>query len=284
MLDLLPGTDLTAVRAALVEARRTITEVHNGAGTADRFNLYNIWAANALDALRYLLSPVDIDRLVTTRLYWSLFGKTPIEIGPALDGLVSKELRARDYALMAEIGLLDANWADWHKGLGVAVVPDTSVFVELGGTFPDREWHKMLDIRPHVPVFLVVTMAAVAELDGKKLSRDSSGHGKHVTAGVRAALHRIEELFPTNDSRRDFTHHEVITSTVTTVLLTDSITHVPLTSADAEMISRGVSILPYAGRCVLVSYDLNQTFRARTAGLEAHRLLYGFEEAEPAIS
>jgi hypothetical protein len=274
MLELLPGTNLANVRGALVEARRSLTEARNGFGIADRYNSYNTWAANAVNQLRYQLAPADVDRLITTRLYWSLLGKSPVDVGPALVPLVDNELQARDTALLAEIGLFDAEVAGWGNGQAVAVVPDTTVLIEMGGTFADREWHTLLDLRPHESVLLVVTMAAVAELDAKKLSRDQTSQGQQVRTGVRAALKRIEELFPDNDWRTRIDHSGTITSTVTTVLLTDTLAHEPLPSADAEMISRGLSILPYAGRCIFVTYDLNQAFRARTAGLEAKRLKY----------
>ena len=45
------------------------------------------------------------------------------------------------------------------------------------------------------------------------------------------------------------------------------------------MIRRGLDLLPFAGRAMLVTYDLNQAFRARSAGLESVRLRYEYETA-----
>lgn len=281
MLQLQPGVTLSNVHDALVEASRATTQAIGAQSSIDVFNEYGTWAANQIAALRHLIAPAELDRLVMTRRYWALLGASPVDFGPSLRRNVEDELNARKEAFDREAKNFAEDMQSWGNTYTLAVVPDTSVFVEYGYDFPAVNWHEILRERPHLPIYLVVTMAAVVELDGKKLSRDSSAHGKKVLGGVRGALRRIEQLFPTTDSRPTFTHKEIITSTVTTALLTDGLAHVPLVSADAEMIQRGLDLLPYSGRSMLVTYDVNQAFRARSAGLEATKLKYDYEK-EPA--
>ena len=277
MLKLLPGVALTTVRAALVEARRATTEVLNGGNPSETFNRWHSWAANQRLQLRGLISEYDLDRLITSRLYWSLFGSNSNYIeGPTLTTTVQNEVTARQEALDIELRTFDSDSLSWGNGNALAIVPDTSVFIAMGGEFADAEWHHLLDERPSVKVLVVVTMAALVELDGKKLSRDQTDHGVLVRTQVRAALKRIEEIFYANSARHSYEESGGFRNT-TIALLTDDLSHVPLETADAEMVRRGLDLLPYAGRSKLVSYDLNQTFRARAAGLESSRLKYDYE-------
>lgn len=279
MLEVMPGTLLDHVRSLLAEARRAITAPLNAMTPQDAFNGYLEWASTQVRALRGVISAAELDRLITTRLYWSMFARSPVDFGPALRSTVDGELHARQAALDVALRVFDADVATWGGGRALAVVPDTSVFIEHGAGFPDLGWHEMLQERSNVPIRLVVTMAAVRELDAKKLSRDQAAAGQQVRSQVRAALRRIEELFPRNDQQSRF---DTGLSRVTTTLLTDDLGHDPLSDADGEMIRRGLDVRPYAGRGMLVTYDLAQTFRARAAGLDAHRLRYGYEDATPA--
>lgn len=278
MLKLLPGVALAAVSAALSEAKRATTDALNGQNPSEMFNLWMLWVAHQRIALRGLLSDDDLDRLITSRLYWSLFGSNSNYIEPrTLSTTVQNELLARQAALDAGLRSFESDALSWGNGKSLVLVPDTSVFVALGGSFADVKWHHLLDERPSVKIHVVVTMAAVAELDGKKLSRDKTEHGEQVRAHVRSALKRIEELFYTNDARHFYETKDGFQPT-TISLLTDELGHKPLESADAEMIRRGLDLLPYAGRAMLISYDLNQTFAARAAGLQSARLKYDYED------
>jgi PIN domain len=278
MLSLRPDAPLTSVHAALVEARRATTEVQNAPNVGEGFVRWQLWATDQVRMLRGLIYEDDLNRLITTRLYWSLFGSNSNYLdNRALHATVQNEMVERQTALDAEIKAFDSDLANWGNGSALVVVPDTSVFIAMGGSFADADWHRLLVERPSVKIHVVVTMAAVVELDGKKLSRDNTAHGQQVRIGVRAALKRIEELFYRNSARFAYTTASGF-HTNTVSLLTDDLAHVPLESADAEMIRRGLDLLPYAGRAKLVSYDLNQTFRARAAGLESTRIRYDYED------
>lgn len=279
MLELVPGIALADARTRLSEALRMLTDARGGFTAQDRFNGYLEWVATQTRLCRGVFSPADLDRLITTGLYWSLLGSSPVDLGSAISPTLDGELEARAVALEHELREFDSIAARWGAGRALAVVPDTSVFVEHGAAFPELPWHEILDQRSNVPIHIAVTMAVVRELDGKKLSRDQSPDGQQVRSQVRAALRRIEELFPWNDHQARF--DENLNRTYTT-LLTDDLGHFPLPDADGEMIRRGLSVLPYAGRAMLVTYDLAQTFRARAAGLAAHRLRYSYEDPQTA--
>lgn len=249
----------------------------NGSDPSDMFNRWLSWAATQRVLLRGLISEDDIDRLITSRLYWSLFGSNSNYIdGRTLSTTVQNEVLTRQAALDGELRTFDSDSRTWGRGDALAIVPDTSVFVAMGAGFADAEWHNLLGERPSVRLYVVVTMAAVVELDGKKLSRDKTDHGELVRTQVRAALKRIEEMFYSNSARHAYEERGGFQQT-TIALLTDDLGHVPLETPDAEMVRRGLDILPYAGRSKLISYDLNQTFRARAAGLESSRLKYDYE-------
>jgi hypothetical protein len=281
MLELVPGTSLDHVRSLLVEASRATTQPLNASGPQEAFNDYFLWAANQVRALRGVISPADLDRLVTTRRYWSMLGRSFIDFGPALRFDIEEELLGRRAGFDRELERFDAHRAVWRNGQALALVPDTSVFIEFGYDFPTQPWHTLLGERSNVRILLVITMAAVHELDAKKLSRDNTSHGVSVRNGVHGALRRIEELFPWNTSQTDFHSEEMeIGNHVVTVLLSDDLDHVPLPDADGEMIRQGIKVRPYSGRASLVTYDLAQMFRAREAGLESKRLRYDYEPAE----
>jgi hypothetical protein len=273
MLELAPGTHVQ-VRAALVEAARATNDVIGAMTATDIVNAYFLWAANQVRALRHAISHADLDRLITTHRYWAMYGGSGMDLGAAGSTTIQDEMLARMAALEGEIVALDRDLATWGNGRALAVIPDTSVFVEHGGAFPELPWHEMLNQRSNVPIHVVVTMAVVRELDGKKLSRDNSSQGVSVRNGVQAALRRIEELFPWNEQQQRFDED---LRRVDTTLLTDDLGHIPLPDPDGEMIRRGLAVMPYSGSATLVTYDLSQTFRARAAGLGAHRLRYGYE-------
>lgn len=282
MLELVPGCSLEYVRDALREASRATDQALGGTYAQDRFNDYLMWTANQVARLRVAISATDLDRLITTPRYKSLFGRSFIDIGPAASEIVQDELMSRRDALDAELASFEQDMGKWGNGRAVAVVPDTSVFLEHGDEFATLPWHPLVNERSNVMILLVVTMQVVRELDRRKLNPDNSARGKLLRSRARAALREIERLFPWNDAQEDHTsnHDEAIKSHVFTTLLTDDLQHVPLADPDAEIISRAVAVKPYAGDATLVSYDLAQTFRARAADLESVRLTYGWEDSE----
>jgi hypothetical protein len=284
----MPGTRVQ-VRAALLEAARATSDVRGSQTNLDLFNAYFLWAANQVRALRGMISSSDLDRLVTTRRYWAMYGRNVADFGSSVRTTIEDEMFAREEALREEVQVFDRNDSKWGHGEALIVVPDTTVFVHHGYDFPEVEWHDVLGQRSNVEILLTVTMAAVRELDAKKLSRDNSAQGQAVRKGVHGALRRIEELFAWNDAKTPFItppkHPGGREADVVTALLIDDLDHIPAADADGEMIGRGLALLPYSGRAMLVTFDLNQTFRARAAGLEAFRLRYDYEtQVEPGTS
>jgi rRNA-processing protein FCF1 len=273
----LPGIEPKNLLEDLRSVHREVSNLRGGGSREayERLLDYLNWATNAVERLGYQISSADLDRLVLTRRYeqllagvGSLAGTDTVRL---VNLLVSLEQNERIKALEAAITALKDQIDRWSRP-GVFVVADTSVYLNEPEKLED--W----DLASHLPIWedpihLLVPMVVVDELDTLKLSKD-----RKIRWRARHSLSVLDTLFQnvTSQARlraEDFSALANRTGgiprgEVTAEVLFDPPGHVRLPINDDEMVDRTVAVKALAGRQVTVlTYDTNQSMRARAAGL-----------------
>lgn len=148
-------TPLHGVHDLLRVLREESTEAGNdlSGSPIEPYNSYLAWTTRAVNRLRPYLDRAELDRLVTTRDYWSLRRTDPVQLGQQLAPLVLAEREhARDALVAAETALPRAVEV-WGRA-GQIVVPDTNVYLQHDQPIERVDWHSLLQVRPHVDVLV----------------------------------------------------------------------------------------------------------------------------------
>jgi rRNA-processing protein FCF1 len=268
-------TDLRAGRTGqeTVEAirfvRNALVNARGRGGTQDQQMMaYVDWATTQAEYLQSYVSRRDIERLVLTRDFYSLFDNSTGS-SPRGFPLLSGEIRSRLDDLDAVTDTLERQVKRWETANDLVVL-DTNVYVHA------PESYNMIDLAPYVGAeswHLLIPLVVIDELDRLKRSSGTSDGGDKVRSRARQALRLIEGGVATGD-----VIYPQDASTVEVVMDPDR--HVRLPSADDEIIDRAITIQKVAGRVVhLVTSDTGMLFRARAAGLSAHRIETGNQSA-----
>jgi hypothetical protein len=200
----LPGVGPQAARDALAAAHLACGNVRTagGAGT-DRVNAYRQWSVNTASALRYVLRPGDVDRLVLTPRHWALHALDPAaHLGAA--GLVQLELDTAQDALADAVAGLDRLLARRSAHRGALVVADTNVYLHHPHPFERIDWSGLLPGLDHTGVHLLVPLVVVDELDRQKQGRSDRRvvRDKEETVRTRAriTIRTLEDLLADPDA------------------------------------------------------------------------------------
>lgn len=270
---------------------------------------YLTWVTEAVRVLSSQISTTDINRLVLTRRYELLLsmiagvspqtdstvlgyrslGALPVMATrpsphPVVNDLLSTELQERVAIFDEAVKALGQQIERWSRP-GVFIGMDTGVYINHPEKLENIDFAKLIDVRGD-DIHILVPMLVVEELDGLK---------QHGTAGWRAAyslavLDKVlpEPTVPARLRVADLTALEsggIPRGEISVELLFDTPGHVRLPINDDEIIKRLLTAQSLAGRPItLVTYDTNQAFRARAAGLHAIRLKMPIEskpEPEP---
>jgi hypothetical protein len=229
------------------------------------------------------ITRADLDRLVLTPGYerlLSVAGRlTSFEVGTqrVLNGMVSLELQQRVAAFEAAYKELDEQIHRWSQ-LGAFLVADTTVFIEHEKKLEELDLAAIADAEDDLaPVHLLVPIVVVDELTGLKDKADKpykrwrAGYTLAVfdrifTKGRGPAV--LQAAAPTADGSQTPQRVEV-----TAEIVFDPPGHVRLPINDDELVDRTLAIQALAGRTVtLVTFDTNQSTRARAAGLTVKKL------------
>jgi predicted ribonuclease YlaK len=144
---------------------------------------------------------------------------------------------------------------------------------------------KLIDVRGD-DIHILVPMVIVEELDGLKQRGDN--HARWRAGRTLAVLERVlpqpaapGQLRVANSSQPE--SDGIPRGEVSVELVFDAPGHVRLPVNDDEIIDRLLTAQPLADRPItLITYDTNQAFKARAAGLRAIRLKMPIEsEPEP---
>lgn len=277
-----------AVQALANAAREAGNVLGTGGLAIDIFNGYLAWAAAQERLLAAAFPEREVERLLTTRRYWTIQNMDPIAYGSSLSSFIALELNARVAALDAERLALEREIAVWNvpgtfSAFGEhlhAVVVDTNVLMHHRGELLGLDWPTISDTHPTQSIAITVPAVVVAELDDLKHS-----NGKMTIGGVAhdrrwlatLALGWLDRTF-TGVDRRALLRPAAMgdsgpVAQLYAVLLTEPLGHIPLAKADSEIVENAMRLTALAKSVTLASYDSHMIFTARHLGLSAHKLV-----------
>lgn len=220
------------------------------------------------EQLALQLRAEEVERLVLTRTHWAirqLVSGRPPGLIPTIDlELVACKIRLKDSADAIKLEISRWPAADF------VIVPDTNVLVHVtNGDVSTVDWHSLLDIAPNEDLVVVMLMAVIDELDRHKRSTKAD-----VRQAARRALKQIDSLFPNSTDPVSVQPARYAEGgEVTVMLMTDNLGHVPLGTPDGEIIDRALDLeARTSGRVLLLTGDTGAAIRARTAGLQCHKI------------
>lgn len=287
MLSIRPGVTAQHVLTVLEEAVRAAADVAGHSSYAiDLFTAYLVWANEQARLLGAVVGPGELDRLITSRRYWTIQGLDPAAYGMALGNFVRLEIDERRRALETaakDISYELSVWDGSSPGEGGkpvhAVVLDTNVLMHHHDELKTLDWHGRLELRTDVSVGLAVPLVVVNELDKNKLSgRPMQIRGKNVEVRslARQALKTLDTLFENGLERvpvgtTDPGGHGVA-ARIWASLLLDDYDREPLSRPDAEIIDRALALTAFVPRVTVMTYDRGLFFEARRNKIHAHLL------------
>lgn len=274
MMTVWPAPGVTASRLAEVlrHVHSSASNAFNGpASVQDVPEQYLRWVVEQEPMLRSVLTPQDVARLLLTDRYWATQAN-PAYSAPVVLA-VRQEVQARERDLdeaMQSALKLAARWES-NDGHTFIVVADTNVYLHHPDSIEHLDWRALIGISnlTLADVRVVLPLVVVDELDDLKRT--------DLRSRARQTLKIIYEWFGSDVTRRRVVSRRAAdTGQATAELLLDPDGHVRLARADDELIDRAARLQSLSGRTIhFVSYDTGAVFRAKAAGLAAHRLHHG---------
>ncbi|MGK2881963.1 MAG: PIN domain-containing protein [Mycobacterium sp.] len=271
LLTPLPGgrdnllSHLDFIRRALSNARTSHTKV------MAKHKAYLDAVGEGARLLRGQVRPTDIDELLHTRRYWALVEMTLSENPPStvVSDLLDLEIDDRLRELDAAIDSTRDAFGRWPTTAGHLVLPDTSFYLRNPRVLKNIDFPDIL--KTQNTITLLFPLVVIEELDRAK-RRNDAGRKKaqvalavleaHATAGLSG---KWKDAPPSSPAGRGDIWFDV---------LLDPPSHLPLGNPDAEIIDRALTVEILSGRDVtFLTYDTNQAFRARGAGIKDVRKL-----------
>lgn len=290
MLSLKISANASDVASAL---RNASHEAANVAGsTTASLNAYRQWANTQSLLINQYLADDEIPRVISTPRYWSLHGSDVTGFfEAALDQYIRQELRERIEFLDREAAALDAEVARWNpfERMGgrqyplTAMVLDTNVMLTHHADLAGVSWSSFFPGLPDTyPLGLALPVEVIRELDRAKMANNNTlnrGTKEELRKDARSALRLVERIEDPSQATvlREWDYGSQSTPAVALLLIADRIPGQPLSDPDSEIVDRAASLLPFANGVYFVSYDAAIVFRARLAGLRAHKLTYGWD-------
>jgi len=233
---------------------------------ADKVSVYLEWVQGSVRLLRNVLRTEDLDRLILSRRYWAIQSSA----APWLAAVVDTELDDRRVALDDAMAFVSAQEDRWNNRAGRIVVADTTVWCQFD-KLEQADFAELLEWND-IEVRIVFPMVVIDELDSLKRSGNSKVRWR---AGYTlAVLDRVlgpsgeGELRP-GQTKSDGTRR----GRVGVEVLPDPPGHQREPINDDEIVSRSQELASWFDRdLVLLTYDTGQATRARTSGLEVHKL------------
>jgi rRNA-processing protein FCF1 len=198
------------------------------------------------------------------------FGPRPL--GPAQDVVWPLSWQLSQFVLRV-------GWSDYAH----FVVPDTSFYIEHESKLEAVDFGPLINVRQST-VAVLVPIVVVDELNSLKRNTKPLVRWR---AGYTLAV--LERVFANSTSPARLRAGEVVPgpdgltrSEITIELVFDPPGRVRLPINDDEIIDRALAIEPLADRKVtLLTYDTNQSMRARNVGLHVIKLSKGIGEEPP---
>ena len=273
-IRLVPGARRDDLRHVLWEEEANIGSVQGGGHKPlARYLKYMEWANLASRRLRPLIAQEAIDRLVLTKMYWTLQTMAPTPELKVVTDLVDTEITNRVFALREEKEVIDRMAKRWGS-VGAIALPDSSFYLHHPSKMEEWDLAPTLGMREE-PLVVLIPMVVIDELDRLKESKINdvrwrAGYAlavidRVVGEKVEVGVLKSENLVPEDGKSKP-------RGVVELEILFDPPGHFRLPIEDDEIVDRGLAIQGLAERPVtLLTYDTGQSTRARRAGLKAHR-------------
>jgi rRNA-processing protein FCF1 len=219
--------------------------------------------------LASVLSPSDLDRLLTTPRYWMLHSLDPIERADSLAWLLDVEVDEKARLLTEAAKELGDDMHQFSVTDAI-IVPDTNVLLHHENTIEEIPW---IALAPEgaEKIMVAIPMLVVDELDRAKRRPEPSDRGKtSVRTRARQTLRTLEEWF--EDGR---SHHRVVSEKheIEFTVAVDDAQRTRLADPDFEIIDAARAIGDLSGKpTVIATSDTAMRFRARAAGVTARAM------------
>ncbi|QXJ25815.1 hypothetical protein AGRA3207_007370 [Actinomadura graeca] len=277
-LRLLPGATPDSIFKPLERVRNALENLgsqHYSAAVGRR-NDYLRWVNTSVAALRHVLPPGELDRLLMTPAYWHIHAIDAVDLAVNTD-TINNEIDFRKTELRQIEETLQAQRDRWAAAR--VVVPDTSMFCRHAVKLAEWDLAEHLRMAEGEPLHIAVPLVVVEELDrlkesGRKHTRWRAGHATGVLNGK---LPRPQE--PGILREAGFKPGR---GAITLEILMDRPGHVRLPIEDAEIVDQAFAVQGLAAHPVTVAtYDTGQTMEARSRGLQVLNLHLAPTEPEP---
>ena len=268
-----PADTETCLRNAAYDART----VGGSFSNVELIHEYLRWVNKQTRMLKNRISSDDLERLVLTPVYWALQTASRENPDNSVFDLVAAEISDRDTTLISAADEVKSEIERWNQPNSTGVVLDTNVLLEYGDVLLSTRWHDLVGNHSHL--YMLVTRAAIDELDMKKMSRDTTDQGKKVRSQAKAAIRSLESMFTKVTTQTRFQLSEPPHNIGMFVLPSDELDHQQLGDIDAEIIDRAQTVAPFIEPIIILTYDLGMALRSRAAGVQAVRLEYTQREA-----
>ncbi|WP_433458528.1 PIN domain-containing protein [Micromonospora sp. CA-248212] len=280
LVNPLPGTERTVLDSALDYLLNRLHAVVGGGGgggtvAIERAFAYIEWVHEARRRLYNLIRPAELEQLLGLRSYETILTATSPFGGPGgervLNSLVSTELTERVTVFEHAIRNLKERVDQLYRA-GVLVVLDTNVYLHYPQELHEIDLRQDLGLREE-PIYILVPMAVVDELDGKKQhqNKDTRRRARMVTAKIEQVVRnggrlREQDYSPLGSGG-------IPRGEITLDVVFDPPGHTRLSITDDEIVDRAATLQTLAGRRVrLLTYDTGMAMRGRNAGLTVHKL------------
>ncbi len=272
----LPGVSIRALQEPL---KQTLQRAENVRGGGYDISAYISWADQAVDTLSRLISPADLDRLVTGKRYIILRTlNTSSTIG--VPRLVSVEIEERVRELTMEVAEIENALFRWGAA-DLLFLPDTNVYLHAKSTFNEMPWRDILPIRLD-GAQLLLPMLVIDELDRQKRNGKTTTRtrARQTLKIINSLVTRPERVTPLGSVEIPASPEPLYASLTLRVLLEDR-NHPRLPMADDEIIDVARSVQDETGRPLhVVTFDTGMVLRAKAADVQAHLLDESQERTE----
>lgn len=245
-------------------------------GATDVVDGYLRWAADQVRMLQGMLSPSDLDRLITTPRYWATQADRTSVL--TIVNVITDELQHRRRVLEATAEAVAQQAAAWSPNDGQFtnyVLIDTNFWMEKTLSDLDAlDWHQALAdaAGPSHPAMqdelrIVVPLLVIDELDEKSHRRDT----RPKVLGATKFLYKL--LADNPGTPRQIRAEHPARGAVTAQLLFDPLDHRRLPNNDDELVERLLVLRDFIGHPAQQMFFLTQdggaAFRATASGLMA---------------
>lgn len=287
MINLKPSSSPSSTLQLIQRISGDLTSAQKGNNAKEALYSYLSWAYSSLRVLGPHLRQEDIDRLVTTKRFWALQSVAEPSDESMIRLFINLEIEERSRDFEFEIEEMRRAISDWkYQGQPqlVAIVLDTNILLEHHHELATLDWTTRAKTMSDVGFSLLVPLVVLDELD--RLKRDSKAGRKGmppIRTQARQALKTLEKLLNKPGDRirlRDAGFDEnSITSEIYLSVMEDPLGHLPLTHVDSEIADRALTLLPFAKKVCIATYDTGLAFRARYVNLDVCKFEYPDEEA-----